>query len=77
MAAHDLPYVATCSVGYPQDIYEKFLAAKEIRGRGVRYIQILSPCPPGWRIPPKKQSKSGSLLSKQGFGPYMNELMAV
>ena len=46
MAAHDIPYVATCSVSEPLDIYEKFKKAKSIKG--CKYIHIIAPCPPGW-----------------------------
>ena len=74
MAAHDLPYVATCSVGYPQDIYEKFLAAKEIRGRGVRYIQILSPCPPGWAHSTEETIEIGKLAVETGFWPLYERI---
>lgn len=69
MAAHDLPYVATCSVGYPQDLFEKFQKAKEIRGRGLRYIQILSPCPPGWQHTTDESIEIGRLAVETGFWP--------
>jgi pyruvate ferredoxin oxidoreductase beta subunit len=46
MTAHDIPYVATCSISEPLDIYDKFKKAKSIEG--CRYIHILAPCPPGW-----------------------------
>mgnify|MGYP000250472777 CR=1 FL=1 len=48
MLAHGIPYVATASVAYPDDFFEKFKKAKGIKG--TRFIHILSPCPPGWRI---------------------------
>jgi pyruvate ferredoxin oxidoreductase beta subunit len=48
MAAHKIPYVATACVSYPQDLFQKVKKAKE--KIGTRYIQILSPCPPGWRF---------------------------
>jgi len=48
MAAHEIPYVATCSISEPLDIYEKFKKAKSIDG--CKYIHILASCPPGWGI---------------------------
>jgi pyruvate ferredoxin oxidoreductase beta subunit len=48
VAAHNVPYVATTSIGDPMDLYDKFKKAKKIKG--FRYIHILSPCPPGWRF---------------------------
>ncbi len=46
-AAHDIPYAATASVGYPQDLINKIEKASKIIGP--KYIQIHSPCPTGWR----------------------------
>jgi len=48
MLMHKIPYVATASVAYPLDFYEKLLRASEIRG--FRFIHLHSPCPPGWRF---------------------------
>ncbi|MHA1380271.1 MAG: pyruvate synthase subunit PorB [Candidatus Helarchaeota archaeon] len=48
MAAHNIPYVATASVGYPLDLYNKVKKAKDIQG--CKYIHIFAPCPPGWRF---------------------------
>jgi pyruvate ferredoxin oxidoreductase beta subunit len=45
--AHGIPYVATCSVGYPQDLQRK--VKKAISIKGPKYIQIHVPCPLGWR----------------------------
>lgn len=46
-AAHGIPYVATASVAYPQDIQRK--VKKAISIKGAKYIQIHVPCPLGWR----------------------------
>lgn len=45
--AHGIPYVATASVGFPQDIQRKVKKALSIKGP--KYIQIHVPCPLGWR----------------------------
>jgi pyruvate ferredoxin oxidoreductase beta subunit len=47
VAAHGIPYVATASVGYPQDVQKKVKKALTIKGP--KYIQIHVPCPLGWR----------------------------
>jgi len=47
LAAHGIPYGATASVAYPADLIEKVMKAKAIRG--MRFIHVLSPCPPGWK----------------------------
>jgi len=49
MAAHRIPYAATCTPAYPEDLVAKFRKAKEMRG--TRFIHILSVCPPGWKMP--------------------------
>ncbi len=46
MAAHSIPYAATATVAFPEDMERKLKKAREIRG--FRFIHILSPCPPGW-----------------------------
>ncbi len=47
LAAHWIPYAATASVAFPEDLVRKVKKAKEIKG--TRFLHILSPCPPGWR----------------------------
>ena len=64
MAAHDIPYVATCSVSEPLDIYEKFKKAKSIEG--CKYIHILASCPPGWGIASEDAIEIPRLAVKTG-----------
>ncbi len=45
MAAHRIPYAATTTVAYPDDLVRKFQKAKATKG--FRLIHIFSPCPPG------------------------------
>jgi pyruvate ferredoxin oxidoreductase beta subunit len=46
--AHNIPYAAQACVSYPEDLYNKLRKAKSIKGP--KYIEILAPCPPGWRF---------------------------
>lgn len=46
VAAHDIPYAATASLGYPEDLLNKVAKAKETDGPS--YIHIFAPCPTGW-----------------------------
>ncbi len=48
MAAHDIPYVATATIGYPEDFAKKLTKAAAVKD-GMSYIHLLSPCPTGWR----------------------------
>jgi pyruvate ferredoxin oxidoreductase beta subunit len=45
--AHGIPYVATASVAFPQDIQRK--VKKALKLKGPKYMQIHVPCPLGWR----------------------------
>lgn len=59
MAAHRIPYTATATVAYPEDLIRKVKKAKEIRG--AKFIHILSPCPPGWKSEPAHSIKLSRL----------------
>ena len=50
VAAHDIPYAATASVGYLPDFIEKVRKASQIQG--TKYIHVIAPCPTGWGIAP-------------------------
>jgi pyruvate ferredoxin oxidoreductase beta subunit/2-oxoisovalerate ferredoxin oxidoreductase beta subunit len=49
MAAHDVPYAATASVGFLPDLIRKVEKAKTIYG--TRIITLLIPCLDGWGLP--------------------------
>jgi pyruvate ferredoxin oxidoreductase beta subunit len=69
MEAHGLSYIATASSSYPLDLYAKFIKAKEMRGKGVRYIHVLAPCPPGWGYDTAETIEIGKLAVQTGFWP--------
>jgi pyruvate ferredoxin oxidoreductase beta subunit/2-oxoisovalerate ferredoxin oxidoreductase beta subunit len=48
MAAHEVPYVATASVGFLPDLLAKVKKAKAMRG--TRIITLLIPCLDGWGV---------------------------
>ncbi len=48
MAAHGVPYAATANIAYPADYTAK--VEKAMGMKGTRFIHLLSPCPPGWKI---------------------------
>jgi pyruvate ferredoxin oxidoreductase beta subunit len=64
MRAHGLPYMATACASYPEDLYQKVRKAMTVRGS--KYIEILSPCPPGWRFPMEKMVEMGRLAVETG-----------
>src|SRR3990170_3586101 len=65
MAAHGIPYVATACVSYPMDFVNKLRKAKGFVG--TKYIQILTPCPPGWRYSTEKTVEMGRLAVQTGI----------
>ena len=67
MAAHNIPYIATASVGYPADLIKKVNKAK---GKvGTKFILICSPCPTGWRYSPEMTIKIAKLATETGLFP--------
>jgi len=65
VAAHNPAYVATCSASYPLDFHDKLLKAKEIRG--LKYIHIQTPCPPGWGCEERMTVKIGKMAIECGL----------
>ncbi|MFH0891548.1 MAG: thiamine pyrophosphate-dependent enzyme [Candidatus Falkowbacteria bacterium] len=67
--AHGLKYVAETTTGYLMDIKAKVKKALETEGPA--YIQILSPCVPGWRIKPDQAVFIGKLAAQTGLYPQL------
>lgn len=59
MAAHRIPYAATASIGYPQDLMDKVQKAKSIQG--TKFLHVLTPCATGWRMAENLTVKSAML----------------
>jgi len=47
IVAHEIPYVATASIAYWQDILSK--ARKSLEVEGPAFMHVFAPCPRGWR----------------------------
>lgn len=74
--AHHIPYAAQTCVSYPEDLYNKVKKAKGIKGP--KYIEILAPCPPGWRFGMDRTVEMGVLAVETGawaLYEYENEKM--
>jgi pyruvate/2-oxoacid:ferredoxin oxidoreductase beta subunit len=67
LALHNVPYVATASVAYPEDLTAKILYGKGIRG--FRYLHVHAPCPTGWNYDPKDTIKIARLSVDSGLWP--------
>ena len=62
--AHHVPYAATASIAYPDDLFQKTKKAHSIIGP--KYLEILAPCPPGWRFDMSKTIKLARLAVETG-----------
>jgi len=67
--AHGIPYVATASAVFPQDIQRK--VKKAISIKGPKYIQIHAPCPLGWRHASEFTYQVGRLAVETGLYPLI------
>ncbi len=66
-AAHGVPYVATASAGFPQDLIRK--VKKAIAIKGPKYIQIHVPCPLGWRHESNQMLPVAKMAVETGLYP--------
>ncbi len=69
LAAHHIPYLATASVAYPDDMIAKIQKAKEIRG--LRFVHVFSPCPPGWKFEPEDSIKISRMAIESRVFPLL------
>ena len=59
VAAHRIPYAATCSIAHVEDMKQKVERAMTCGGTAVLYI--LAPCPTGWAYPSERSIELGRL----------------
>jgi pyruvate ferredoxin oxidoreductase beta subunit/2-oxoisovalerate ferredoxin oxidoreductase beta subunit len=48
IVGHNIPYAATATVAYPDDLMAKVKKAKQLKG--FKFLHILAPCPTGWQF---------------------------
>ena len=68
MGAHRIPYAASASIAFPDDLERKLKKAKSIK-RGVKFIDLICPCPTGWRFPPHLTVRVARLAVLTGVFP--------
>ena len=66
-AAHNIPYVATATHGYPFDLMAK--VAKAVATKGPAYVHVLSACPTGWRSATDTINRQVRLAVQTGVFP--------
>jgi pyruvate ferredoxin oxidoreductase beta subunit len=67
MRAHGVPYVATASVAYINDLDKKVKTALSIRGP--KYIHVHVPCPLGWGSDPSRTIELARMAVNSGLFP--------
>ena len=67
--AHGLNYVAQSTTGFIDDITAKI--KKALTTEGPSYLQILSPCIPGWKIQTNQSVLVGKLAVQTGLYPLL------
>ncbi|HEY5954961.1 MAG TPA: thiamine pyrophosphate-dependent enzyme [Polyangiaceae bacterium] len=65
MEAHGIPYIASTSAVFPDDVYDKLLKARGIRG--LRYVHMNTPCPSGWGFESNAAVRIGQLAVDTGL----------
>jgi pyruvate ferredoxin oxidoreductase beta subunit len=65
--AHNIPYVATATHGYPFDLMAK--VKKAVNTPGPAYVHILSVCPTGWRSATDTVIRQARLAVETGVFP--------
>ena len=69
VAAHNIPYAATASIGYLPDYMAKVEKAASIRG--TKFIQVIAPCPTGWGTPVDVTVEIAKEMVDCGLWPLM------
>jgi len=67
MVAHKIPYVAQTSPGFYNDLIAK--ASKAFSIEGPKFINVISPCPRGWRFSPEKTVEVSRKAGETCFWP--------
>ncbi|MHB8916786.1 MAG: thiamine pyrophosphate-dependent enzyme [Desulfocucumaceae bacterium] len=67
--SHNIPYAATACISYPNDYLTK--VERAVKAPGPSYIQVLSPCPPGWGIETDQTVEIGRLAVQAGLWPML------
>ncbi len=67
--AHQVPYVATATIGDLVDLTNKVKKAAKVKGP--KYIQVLNTCIPGWNVEPQISIKLARLAQQTGIYPVV------
>ncbi|MFH0787802.1 MAG: 3-methyl-2-oxobutanoate dehydrogenase subunit beta [Pseudomonadota bacterium] len=67
LVAHRIPYAATASIAFPEDLMYKVKKARWIKGS--RFLHIFSSCPTGWGLPSELSVKIARMAVQTNIFP--------
>ena len=67
IADHGIPYVGQSTVGHWRDLTSK--AEKAMAVDGPAFLNVLSPCPRGWRTQPSQSVELSKIAANTGYWP--------
>jgi pyruvate ferredoxin oxidoreductase beta subunit/2-oxoisovalerate ferredoxin oxidoreductase beta subunit len=67
MAAHRIPYAASISLAHAEDTLRKLRRALDLKG--FRFLNVLAPCPAGWKSEPALGMELVRLAVRSGLFP--------
>ncbi len=67
LVAHRIPYAATASIAFPEDLVRKARKAKSVKGS--RFLHVYASCPTGWRIPSELSVKIARMAVQTNIFP--------
>jgi pyruvate/2-oxoacid:ferredoxin oxidoreductase beta subunit len=67
LVAHRIPYAATASIAYPEDLVRKVKRARAMKGS--KFIHIYASCPTGWRMPSEMAIKIARMAVQTNIFP--------
>jgi len=67
LGAHRIPYAATASIAFPEDLMNKAKKAKSMTGS--RFLHIFSSCPTGWGMPSEMSIKIARMAVQTNIFP--------
>jgi pyruvate/2-oxoacid:ferredoxin oxidoreductase beta subunit len=68
LAWHGIPYVATATVGFLDDLIRKLHKAQTLE-HGMSYVHLLTPCPLGWKTQTERSLEISRLAVESNYFP--------
>ena len=71
MVAHGVPYAATASIYYLDDLRMKLKKAQAYSEEGLAFIHVIAPCNPGWGVEPSQSIRMAQLAVETNMFPLV------